>query len=56
LPVTPPRLLAGGGQGITTGIQDAHNLGWKMAAVLAGAPVSLLDSYQVNGAQSRSTR
>jgi 2-polyprenyl-6-methoxyphenol hydroxylase-like FAD-dependent oxidoreductase len=35
-----------GGQGMTTGIQDAYNLGWKMAAVLAGAPVSLLDSYE----------
>jgi 2-polyprenyl-6-methoxyphenol hydroxylase-like FAD-dependent oxidoreductase len=31
---------------MTSGIQDAHNLGWKMAAVLAGAPVSLLDSYE----------
>jgi 2-polyprenyl-6-methoxyphenol hydroxylase-like FAD-dependent oxidoreductase len=35
-----------GGQGMTTGIQDAYNLGWKMAAVLAGAPSSLLDSYE----------
>jgi 2-polyprenyl-6-methoxyphenol hydroxylase-like FAD-dependent oxidoreductase len=35
-----------GGQGMTTGIQDAYNLGWKMAAVLAGAPASLLDSYE----------
>jgi 2-polyprenyl-6-methoxyphenol hydroxylase-like FAD-dependent oxidoreductase len=35
-----------GGQGMTTGIQDAYNLGWKMAAVLAGAPLSLLDSYE----------
>jgi 2-polyprenyl-6-methoxyphenol hydroxylase-like FAD-dependent oxidoreductase len=35
-----------GGQGMTTGIQDAYNLGWKLAAVLAGAPASLLDSYE----------
>ena len=35
-----------GGQGITTGMQDAYNLGWKLAQVLrAGAPEALLDSY-----------
>ncbi|MFI1333651.1 FAD-dependent oxidoreductase [Streptomyces sp. NPDC020845] len=34
-----------GGQGMNTGIQDAYNLGWKLAAVLAGAPETLLDSY-----------
>ena len=35
-----------GGQGIATGIQDATNLGWKLAAFLReGAPVSLLDTY-----------
>ena len=27
-----------GGQGMNTGIQDAHNLGWKLAAVGDGAP------------------
>jgi hypothetical protein len=27
-----------GGQGMNTGIQDAYNLGWKLAAVVAGAP------------------
>jgi 2-polyprenyl-6-methoxyphenol hydroxylase-like FAD-dependent oxidoreductase len=37
---------AAGGQGMNTGIQDAHNLGWKLAAVLRGAPDPLLDSYQ----------
>ncbi|MFE6052953.1 FAD-dependent monooxygenase [Kitasatospora sp. NPDC056446] len=37
---------AAGGQGMNTGIQDAHNLGWKLAAVLRGAPDALLDSYQ----------
>ncbi|MGH4033410.1 FAD-dependent monooxygenase [Actinomycetota bacterium Odt1-20B] len=34
-----------GGQGMNTGIQDAYNLGWKLAAVLGGAPDQLLDSY-----------
>ncbi len=35
-----------GGQGMNTGISDAINLAWKLAAVLHGqAPDSLLDSY-----------
>ena len=34
-----------GGLGMNTGIQDAYNLGWKLAAVLGGAPDSLLDTY-----------
>jgi 2-polyprenyl-6-methoxyphenol hydroxylase-like FAD-dependent oxidoreductase len=34
-----------GGQGLNTGIQDSYNLGWKLAAALAGAPAWLLDSY-----------
>ena len=35
-----------GGQGMNTGIGDAVNLAWKLAAVLGGqAPASLLDSY-----------
>jgi 2-polyprenyl-6-methoxyphenol hydroxylase-like FAD-dependent oxidoreductase len=35
-----------GGQGLNTGIQDAVNLGWKLAAELGGwAPPGLLDSY-----------
>lgn len=34
-----------GGQGMNTGIQDAYNLGWKLAAVLHGAKPSLLDTY-----------
>ncbi|MGQ4514293.1 FAD-dependent monooxygenase [Streptomyces sp. DW26H14] len=35
-----------GGQGINLGIQDAFNLGWKLAATLQGrAPDGLLDSY-----------
>jgi rifampicin monooxygenase len=36
-----------GGQGLNLGIQDAFNLGWKLAAEVAGwAPKGLLDSYQ----------
>src|SRR6516162_2166785 len=36
-----------GGQGMNTGISDAINLAWKLAAVLAGhAPDKLLDSYE----------
>ncbi|GJF01749.1 FAD-dependent monooxygenase [Pseudonocardia sp. D17] len=35
-----------GGQGMNTGIQDAANLGWKLAAVAAGADPALLDTYE----------
>ncbi|MEU6882819.1 FAD-dependent monooxygenase [Streptomyces sp. NPDC046712] len=38
-----------GGQGMNTGLQDAANLSWKLAAVLRGDapdPEALLDSYQ----------
>jgi 2-polyprenyl-6-methoxyphenol hydroxylase-like FAD-dependent oxidoreductase len=36
-----------GGQGLNIGVQDAVNLGWKLAQVVSGtAPDSLLDSYQ----------
>ncbi|MET0254736.1 MAG: FAD-dependent oxidoreductase [Luteibacter sp.] len=35
-----------GGQGLNTSIQDAYNLGWKLAAVVAGAPDALIDSYE----------
>ncbi|ONF72638.1 FAD-dependent oxidoreductase [Amycolatopsis keratiniphila] len=35
-----------GAQGLNTGIQDAYNLGWKLAQVLAGADPHLLDSYE----------
>jgi 2-polyprenyl-6-methoxyphenol hydroxylase-like FAD-dependent oxidoreductase len=35
-----------GGFGLNTGVQDAHNLAWKLAAVLNGqAAPGLLDSY-----------
>ena len=36
-----------GGQGLNLGFQDAANLGWKLAATVAGwAPDGLLDSYE----------
>jgi 3-(3-hydroxy-phenyl)propionate hydroxylase len=36
-----------GGQGLNLGVQDAVNLGWKLAQVVRGtAPESLLDTYQ----------
>lgn len=36
-----------GGFGMNTGVQDAHNLAWKLAAVMSGwAGDQLLDSYQ----------
>ncbi len=36
-----------GGQGLNIGVQDAVNLGWKLAQVVSGtSPESLLDSYQ----------
>ncbi|MER5433850.1 FAD-dependent oxidoreductase [Streptomyces sp. NPDC002588] len=35
-----------GGQGMNNGLQDAQNLGWKLAAVIQGrSPASLLASY-----------
>jgi 2-polyprenyl-6-methoxyphenol hydroxylase-like FAD-dependent oxidoreductase len=40
--VHPPQ----GGQGLNTGVQDAVNLGWKLAQVVnQTSPASLLDSY-----------
>lgn len=35
-----------GGQGLNTSVQDAYNLGWKLAAVVNGASDALLDSYE----------
>ena len=41
-----------GGQGLNLGIQDAFNLGWKLAAEVNGwAPEGLLDSTRPNGAR-----
>lgn len=40
--VHPPQ----GGQGLNTGVQDAVNLGWKLAQVVRGtSPPALLDTY-----------
>ena len=50
-----PVLLAGdaahrfphtGGFGLNSGVQDAHNLAWKLAAVLRGASTDLLETYE----------
>ena len=35
-----------GGQGLNTSVQDAYNLGWKLAAALGGADDRLLDTYE----------
>ncbi|WP_433196979.1 FAD-dependent monooxygenase [Nocardia sp. CA-107356] len=36
-----------GGYGGNTGVADAHNLVWKLAAALSGAaPPALLDTYR----------
>jgi len=41
-----------GGQGLNMGIQDADNLGWKLALVVGGmAPDRLLDSYEAERRQ-----
>ncbi|MEA2166853.1 MAG: 3-(3-hydroxy-phenyl)propionate hydroxylase [Solirubrobacteraceae bacterium] len=34
------------GQGFSSGARDAANLAWKLAAVLGGAPDTLLDTYE----------
>ncbi|QVI27128.1 FAD-dependent monooxygenase [Mycolicibacterium neoaurum] len=37
-----------GGFGLNSGVQDAHNLAWKLAAILDhGAPEALLDTYEI---------
>ncbi|MFI0898854.1 FAD-dependent monooxygenase [Streptomyces sp. NPDC020983] len=48
---------SGGGPGLNAGLQDAVNLGWKLAAALAGtAPGGLLQSYDTErGAAARRT-
>ncbi|MDO8421393.1 MAG: FAD-dependent monooxygenase [Parvibaculum sp.] len=35
-----------GAQGMNTSVQDAFNLGWKLAAVLGGAEAALLDTFE----------
>lgn len=45
----------GGGPGLNLGLQDAANLGWKLAAAIAGnAPTGLLDSYETERRQAAS--
>lgn len=42
------RFPPSGGLGMNTGIQDAHNLAWKLAAILRGwAGPALLDTYEM---------
>ncbi|MFD6454193.1 FAD-dependent monooxygenase, partial [Nocardia sp. NPDC060220] len=46
---------AGGGPGLNLGLQDAANLGWKLAADIRGnAPTDLLDSYEAERRQAAS--
>ncbi|KAM6589571.1 hypothetical protein CsatA_012176 [Cannabis sativa] len=41
------RFPPAGGFGMNTGIQDSHNLAWKIASVLKGiAPISMLNTYE----------
>jgi 2-polyprenyl-6-methoxyphenol hydroxylase-like FAD-dependent oxidoreductase len=35
-----------GGQGLNTGVQDAFNLGWKLALLLGGGSERILDTYE----------
>ena len=42
-----------GGFGLNTGVQDVHNLAWKLAAVLRGqAGGALLDTYHASASRS----
>ncbi len=42
------RMTPGGAMGMNTAVQDAHNLAWKIAAVLGGwGKMPLLDSYNI---------
>ncbi|XP_060184427.1 uncharacterized protein LOC132614085 isoform X1 [Lycium barbarum] len=46
------RFPPAGGFGMNTGIQDAHNLAWKLASVIKGvSPISILDSYELERSQ-----
>ncbi len=35
-----------GGQGLNTSVQDAYNLGWKLATVIRAGSDALLDTYE----------
>ena len=42
-----------GARGANSGVQDAENLGWKLAAVLDGtAPASLIETYDIERGQA----
>lgn len=42
------RFPPAGGFGMNTGIQDAHNLAWKLASVIRGiSPSSILQTYEI---------
>jgi 3-(3-hydroxy-phenyl)propionate hydroxylase len=42
-----------GARGANSGVQDAENLAWKLAAIIRGeAPASLIDSYEVERGQA----
>jgi 3-(3-hydroxy-phenyl)propionate hydroxylase len=44
------------GQGMCSGLREARNLSWKLAAVVRGAPDTLLDTYkQERGPNLRAT-
>ncbi|KAK1575307.1 hypothetical protein Q3G72_004358 [Acer saccharum] len=46
------RFPPAGGFGMNTGIQDAHNLAWKIASVVKGlAPSSILHTYEIERKQ-----
>ena len=46
-----------GGQGLSLGVQDAVNLGWKLAQVVDGTtPESLLDTYHASATRSLPAR
>ncbi len=46
-----------GGQGLSLGVQDAVNLGWKLAQVVNGtSPESLLDTYHASATRSLRAR
>ncbi|KAL2510328.1 FAD/NAD(P)-binding oxidoreductase family protein [Forsythia ovata] len=46
------RFPPAGGFGMNTGIQDAHNLAWKLASVINGiAPPSILSTYEMERTQ-----
>lgn len=47
-------VYAAGGQGLNLGMQDAINLGWKLAAEVRGhAPAGLLDTYDPERQRAR---